>query len=41
MIYGLADNVYNQISKNTFDILQGTDGIKKIENLDTKKLLDK
>ena len=41
MIYGLADNVYNQISKNKFDILQGTDGIKKIENLDTKKLLDK
>ena len=31
----------NQIAKKQFDILQGTAGIKKIENLDTKKLLDK
>ena len=31
----------NQIAKKQFGILQGTAGIKKIENLDTKKLLDK
>ena len=31
----------NQIAKKQFDILQGTAGIKKIENLDKKKLLDK
>ena len=31
----------NQIAKKQFDILQETAGIKKIENLDTKKLLDK
>lgn len=31
----------NQIAKKQFEILQGTAGIKKIENLDTKKLLDK
>ena len=31
----------NQIAKKQFDILQGTAGINKIENLDTKKLLDK
>lgn len=31
----------NQIAKKQFYILQGTAGIKKIENLDTKKLLDK
>mgnify|MGYP001624065618 FL=1 len=30
----------NQIAKKQFDILQETAGIKKIENLDTKKLLD-
>lgn len=31
----------NQIAKKQFDILQGTAGIKKIESLDTKKLLNK
>ncbi len=29
----------NQIAKKQFDILQGTAGIKKIENLDTKKII--
>lgn len=31
----------NKIAKKQFDILQETSGIKKIESLDTKKLLDK
>lgn len=34
-------SVRRELAKKQFDILQETAGIKKIENLDTKKLLDK